>query len=152
MREVEERNKAAELLAKEQREKQREKAQRAQAERARKAAEREEEEEKRIEKAKQALVDKEKNVAKAQHRAQLVTQRKVEQARLDALDKANYVERMQRIEAARQAKMKAEAEAQDAKTREWYAVRTSLKERQSKQMISLMLNEYRSNNPLYESG
>jgi hypothetical protein len=76
----------------------------------------------------------------------------VEESRLDALEKAVYVERMQRIEAARQAKMKAEAEAQDHKTREWYAVRTSLKERQSKQMISLLLDDYRSSNPLYQSG
>jgi|EP01046_Picozoa_sp_COSAG06_P027409 hypothetical protein len=40
--------------------------------------------------------------------------------------------------------------SQDLKTREWYEVRTSLKERQSKQMISLLLNDYRSNNPLYQ--
>ena len=57
---------------------------------------------------------------------------------------------MQRIEASKQAKMKEQAEAQDLKTREWYEVRTSLKERQSKQMISLLLNDYRSNNPLYQ--
>lgn len=152
MREVQERNDAAQRLANQKLEEQRKKAKRAEAERARKAAERTKEEEKRIEEAKASLVQKEENVAKARHRALLVTQSKVEQSRLDALEKANYVERMQRIEAAKQAKMKADAEAQDVKTREWYAVRTSLKERQSKHMISLLLDDYRSKNPLYRSG
>lgn len=152
MREVQERNEAAELLASQKREEQRRKAKKAEAVRTRKAAERAKEAEKRVDEAKAALVAKEEKVAHARHRAQLVTQSKVEESRLDALEKKNYVERMQRIEAARQAKMKAQAEAQDIKTREWYEVRTSLKERQSKQMISLLLNDYRSNNPLYQSG
>ena len=152
MREVQERNEAAELLANQKREEQRQKAQKEEAVRRRKAAAREEVAAKRVEEAKAALVAKEEKVARARHRAQLVTQTKVEESRLDALEKAVYVERMQRIEAARQAKMKAEAEAQDHKTREWYAVRTSLKERQSKQMISLLLDDYRSSNPLYQSG
>lgn len=149
---VEERNANALRVAEERRAGQRALAAKANAERGRKAKEREAKEERRIVEAKAALVVKAENVVKAQYRALLATQSKVERSKLDALEKANFVERMQRMDAVKQAKMREQSDASDVKTREWYEVRTSLKERQSKQMISLLLNDYQENNPLYKGG
>ena len=127
-------------------------AAKAEAERRRKAEERARAEVAKQEELAAAMVEKEAAVAKARHRALMVTQAKVERSRLAAAEKQNYVERMSRIEATEIAKMREESEIADAKTREWLAVRQSLKERQQQQMVKLLLNEHRDGNSLYSKG